>query len=51
MELGKPQELFPAQPGSFEMSADGKRVLMMQAPIESSSSLTLIVNWLQELKK
>ena len=51
MELGKPQVLFPAQPTQFEASADGKRLLMMQAPMESSSHLTLVVNWPQELKK
>jgi WD40 repeat protein len=51
MELGKPQVLFPAQPGIFQASADGKRLLMMQAPLENSSSLTLVVNWPQELKK
>ncbi|MGC2170244.1 MAG: protein kinase [Candidatus Sulfotelmatobacter sp.] len=54
VELGKPQTLFPTQPagtGQFEVSPDGKRFLMMQAPIENSSNLTLVVNWLQELKK
>jgi hypothetical protein len=54
LELGKPQILFPTQPvgtGQFEAAPDGKRFLMMQAPIENSSSLTLVVNWLQELKK
>lgn len=51
IELGKPQILFPAQPGMFQASADGKRLLMMQAPVENSSNLTLVVNWPQELKK
>jgi hypothetical protein len=51
VELGKPQSLFPAQPSNFEATADGKRLLLMQAPVQSSASLTLIVNWLQELKK
>lgn len=51
LELGKPQVLFPAQPTMFEASADGNRLLLMQAPVENSSSLTLVVNWPQELKK
>jgi serine/threonine protein kinase/Tol biopolymer transport system component len=51
VELGKPQTLFPAQPGNFEASADGKRILMMQAPVQNSPSLTLVVNWPQEPKK
>jgi hypothetical protein len=51
VELGKPQILFPAQPGQFEASADGKRLLMMQAPVHDSPSLTLVVNWPQEPKK
>jgi Tol biopolymer transport system component len=54
MELGKPQILFPTQPvgdGQFEVSPDGKRFLMVQAPVQNSSSLTLVVNWPQELKK
>jgi hypothetical protein len=51
MELGRPQILFPVQPGQFEASPDGNRLLMMQAPIENSTHLTLVVNWPQELKK
>ena len=51
VELGKPQILFPAQPGQFEASADGKRFLMMQAPVQESPSLTLVVNWPQEPRK
>jgi len=54
VELGKPQILFPTQPvgpGLFEASADGNRFLMMQAPVQNSPSLTLVVNWPQELKK
>jgi Tol biopolymer transport system component len=51
VELGKPQILFPAQPGEFEASPDGNRLLMMQAPVQNSPSLTLVVNWPQELKK
>ena len=51
VELGKPQPLFPVQPGNFEASSDGKRLLMMQPPVQNSPSLTLIVNWMQELKK
>jgi eukaryotic-like serine/threonine-protein kinase len=51
VELGKPQVLFPAQPGNFEATADGQRLLMMQAPQQNSPSLTLVVNWPQEPKK
>jgi Tol biopolymer transport system component len=54
LELGRPQILFPTQPlgaGNIEASADGKRLLMMQSPLENSSNLTLVVNWPQELKK
>jgi Tol biopolymer transport system component len=51
IELGKPKVLFPAEPGMFEVSADGKRLLMMQPPAEIISNLTLVVNWPQELKK
>jgi eukaryotic-like serine/threonine-protein kinase len=51
IELGKPQVLFPAQPAMFQASADGKHLLLMQAPIENSTNLTLVINWLQELKK
>jgi len=51
VELGKPQILFSAQPGEFSASPDGSRLLMMQTPMPSSPSLTLVVNWPQELKK
>ncbi len=54
VEMGKPQILFPTQlvgTGQFEIAPDGKRLLMMQAPMENLSSLTLVVNWPQELKK
>jgi Tol biopolymer transport system component len=54
IELGKPQILFPTQPvgpGLFEATLDGQRFVMIQAPVQNSSNLTLVVNWLQELKK
>jgi WD40 repeat protein len=54
VELGKPQPLFPTQvagTGQFEVAPDGKRFLMMQAPVQDSPSLTLVVNWQQEAKK
>ena len=53
VDLGKPQVLFSAQAAGFnqfEASTDGKRLLMMQPPIQDSPSLTLVVNWPQELK-
>jgi eukaryotic-like serine/threonine-protein kinase len=51
IELGKPQALFSAQPGLFQASPDGNHLLLLQAPLQNSPSLTLVVNWLQELKK
>ncbi|MGO9368055.1 MAG: protein kinase domain-containing protein [Terriglobales bacterium] len=54
LELGKPKILFPTQSvgaSQFEISPDGQRFLMIQAPVQDSSNLTLVVNWLQELKK
>ena len=54
LDLGKPQILFPTQftgTNQFEVSPDGKRLLMMQPPLQDSPSLTLVVNWPQELKK
>ena len=54
LELGRAQVLFPMQPvgaGLFEVSPDGKRFLMMQAPVQNSQDLTLVVNWPAELKK
>ncbi len=51
LELGRPQILFstqPVGPGLFEVSADGNRFLMMQAPVQNSPSLTLVVNWPQK---
>jgi WD40 repeat protein len=52
LELGKPQALFPAQSGkTFEASADGNRLLLLQAPVENSSNLTLVVNWTEQTKK
>ena len=54
LELGRPQILFTTQsagPGLFEASPDGKRFLMMQAPVQNSQDLTLVVNWPAELKK
>ena len=54
VELGRPQILFPTQPvgpGLFEVSADGNHFLMMQAPLQNSPSLTLVVNWPEEPKK
>ncbi|MGB8012860.1 MAG: hypothetical protein WCF68_14700, partial [Terriglobales bacterium] len=54
VELGKPKILFPMQSvgiTQFEISPDGQRFLMIQAPVQESSSLTLVVNWPQELKK
>ena len=51
VDLRKSQVLFPARPSVFEASADGKRLLMMQAPVENSSNLALVVDWPRELRK
>jgi eukaryotic-like serine/threonine-protein kinase len=54
VELGKPQVLFATQilgTAEFTAASDGSRFLMMQAPLQSSPSLTLVVNWPQEPKK
>jgi len=54
VELCRPQILFPTQlvgTSQFEVSPDAKRFLMMQAPLENSFNLTLVVNWPEELKK
>jgi serine/threonine protein kinase len=54
VELGKPQILFPTQTlGTGELTAtgDGSHFLLIQAPVQSSASLTLVVNWPQEPKK
>jgi eukaryotic-like serine/threonine-protein kinase len=54
VELGRPKVLFPMQSvgnNQIELSPDGQRLLMIQAPVQDSASLTLVVNWLQGLKK
>jgi len=54
VELGKPKNLFPIQSSAttqLELSPDGQRLLMIQAPVQDSANLTLVVNWRQELKK
>ncbi len=54
LELGKPHSLFAAQPvgpGVFEVSQDGKRFLLMQAPPQNTSNLTLVQDWPSALKK
>ncbi len=53
LELGKPKTLFPVQSSNtpFELSPDGQRLLLIQAPVQDSPDLTLVVNWPEELKK
>jgi Tol biopolymer transport system component len=53
LELGKPHTLFranvnPNQPG-FDVSADGKLILLTPLPSATISRLELIVNWIKEL--
>jgi len=50
----KPQLLFstqPVGPGLFEATLDGNRFVMIQAPVQNSSNLTRVVNWLEGVKK
>jgi len=53
--VGKPQRLFHAStPGigsSFDVSMDGKRLLVNHADEETQAPLHLITDWLAELKK
>ncbi len=54
VELGKPQVLFPTQPvgpGMFDVSSDGQKLLLMQAPPQNSANVTLVTNWTSTLKK
>jgi Tol biopolymer transport system component/predicted Ser/Thr protein kinase len=54
VELGQPKPLFTvaaASANQFELSPDGQRFLMFQAPVLDSANLNLVVNWPQELKK
>ncbi len=54
VELGNPKNLFAIQSSAttqLELSPDGQRLLMIQAPVQDSANLTLVVNWRQELKK
>jgi hypothetical protein len=53
--VGTPQHLFHAStPGigvSFDVSSDGKRLLVNHADEETQAPLHLVTNWLAELKK
>ena len=53
--VGKPQRLFhastPAIGVSFDVSLDGKRLLVNHADAEVQSPLDLVTNWPAELKK
>jgi eukaryotic-like serine/threonine-protein kinase len=53
--VGKPQHLFHAStPGigvSFDVSSDGKRLLVNHADEETQAPLHLVTNWLAELNK
>ena len=55
VEIGKPQHLFHAEtPGigmSFDVSLDGKRLLVDHADEETQAPLHLLTNWPAELKK
>ncbi|MFZ0321951.1 MAG: hypothetical protein WAL56_22690, partial [Candidatus Sulfotelmatobacter sp.] len=55
VEVGTPQHLFnTSSPGigiSFDISADGKRLLVNHAEEEAQAPLQLLTNWPAELKK
>jgi serine/threonine protein kinase len=55
MEVGTPQRLFnapvPAIGQAFDVSSDGKRVLVNHSEEEAEAPLQLVTNWLAELKK
>ncbi len=55
MKVGTPQRLFhAASPGlgiSFDVFADGKRLLVNHSEEEAQVPLQLITNWPAELKK
>jgi hypothetical protein len=55
VEVGSPQHLFhAASPGlgeSFDVSADGKRLLVNHSEEEVQAPLQLVSNWPSELKK
>ena len=55
IEVGRPHHLFHAgTPGigvSFDVSSDGKRLLINHADEETQAPLHLVTNWLAELKK
>ena len=55
IEVGTPQHLFhtplPAIGILFDVSSDGKRLLVNRAEEEAQAPLQLVTNWLAELKK
>ncbi|HEY6372203.1 MAG TPA: protein kinase [Candidatus Sulfotelmatobacter sp.] len=55
IEVGTPQHLFhttlPAVGVLFDVSSDGKRLLVNHAEEEAQAPLRLVTNWLAELKK
>jgi Tol biopolymer transport system component len=55
VEVGTPQRLFnTTSPGigiSFDVSSDGKRLLINHAEEEAQAPLQLLTNWPAELKK
>ena len=55
MEVGTPQRLFnapvPAIGQAFDVSSDGKRLLVNRSEEEAEAPLQLLTNWLAELKK
>ena len=56
-EVGSVHELFQAHPysffqfQSFDVSADGKRFAIVEPSGQSATAITLVVNWLADVKK
>ena len=56
LEIGETHSLFPARRifplgNPFDVSADGKKFLLMMPPAGSQAPLTLVVNWTSALEK
>jgi hypothetical protein len=56
LEVGSAQSLFPARRifpigNPFDVTADGKKFLLMMPPAGSQSPMTLVTNWTSALEK
>jgi hypothetical protein len=52
---GTPRVLFEGSSGSFDVSPDGKRFLMVKGPATPAQSpanqVTVVLNWFEELRR